>query len=174
MPDFDSVSYRYITYFDASAAVKLIVPEPGSDNVRAHFNEHARFYMTSLCFAEALGVLKRKMLRNQLTREAYFDACFELMVYLDRGRIHLDDTPGGGLEIFLKAEAIAKKHKLDLSDAFQIISVKHGKEFIAAAAQESKTVIATADLELETAAEKEGLRVWNCEKSPRPPECLTS
>ena len=114
---------------------------------------------------------------NQLTREAYFDACFELMVYLDRGRIHLDDTPGGGLEIFLKAEAIAKKHKLDLSDAFQIISMKHGKEFIAAAAQESKTVIATADLELETAAEKEGFARLELRKEPTParmPDFLTA
>lgn len=71
VPDFDSVSYRYITYFDASAAVKLVVPEPGSDNVRAHFNEHARFYMTSLCFAEALGVLKRKMLQSANQRSVF-------------------------------------------------------------------------------------------------------
>jgi predicted nucleic acid-binding protein len=58
------MDYRYLTYFDASAAVKLVVPEPGSDNVQAHFAEHFRFCMTSLCFAEALGALKRRRSAN--------------------------------------------------------------------------------------------------------------
>ena len=58
------MEYRYITYFDASAAVKLVMHELGSDNVRPHFAEHFRHYMTSLCFAEALGVLKCKMDRK--------------------------------------------------------------------------------------------------------------
>ena len=51
---------RRTIYFDASAAVKLVVNELGSENVRARFAEHHRHFMTNLCFAEALGVLKSK------------------------------------------------------------------------------------------------------------------
>jgi predicted nucleic acid-binding protein len=167
-PVASGVKYRHITYFDASAAVKLVVTEPtGSGNVRAHFAEHHRFYMTSLCFAEALGVLKRKMLRDQLIKDAYFSACYVLIAYLRSGRICLEETPTNP-EIFMQAEDLARQYGLDLSDAFQIITVKHGK--FKNWATESKTVLATADIDLEKAAEKEGLRVWNVERTPKPPE----
>jgi predicted nucleic acid-binding protein len=142
------------------------VKEPGSDNVQAHFAEHHRFYMTSLCFAEALGVLKRKMLGGQITKEEYFSACYVLIAYLRDGRICLEDTPASP-EIFMQAEGLARLHGLDLSDAFQIITVKHGK--FRTWAEESKTVLATADGDLEKAAEKEGLRAWNVEKISKPP-----
>ena len=161
------MEYRYIIYFDASAAVRLVMHEPGSDNVRPHFAEHFRHYMTSLCFAEALGVLKRKMDRKQLSRDQYFDACFLLMSYLKEGRLHLDDTINISLETFMQAETLARKYEIDLSDALQIITVKHGS--FKNLACESKTVLATGDSGLAKAAEQEGLRVWNCEKSPIPP-----
>ena len=62
------MNYRSITYFDASAAVKLVLDEQGFQNVRSHFAGHFRHYMTSLCFAEALGVLKRKLDRTKSAR----------------------------------------------------------------------------------------------------------
>ena len=166
------MEYGYVTYLDASAAVKLVVVEPGSDNVRAHFQGHPPHYMTSLCFAETLGVLKRKMDCKQLSREHYFDACYLLIAYLT-GRplcLHLDDTINISLETFMQAEGLAQKHNVDLSDALQIVSLKHGKKFITAAAQESKTVLATADGDLEKAAKKEGLRVWNVLNTTKPPD----
>ena len=86
------MEYRHITYFDASAAVKLVVKEPGSENVRNHFQKHYRHYMTSLCFAEALGALKGKVHREELSREEYFYACYLLISYLRGGRFHLDET----------------------------------------------------------------------------------
>jgi predicted nucleic acid-binding protein len=125
--------------------------------------------MTSLCFAEALGVLKRKMARKELSREQYFGACYLLIAHLTGAplRLHLDDTININLETFTEAETLAQKHELDLSDALQIITVKHGK--FKKWANESKTVLATADGDLEKAAEKEDLRAWNVEKISKPP-----
>jgi hypothetical protein len=70
------------SYLDASAAVKLVLPETGSDHVRAYFDGRGGFHMTSLCMAEALGVFKRKMLRSELSRERYFASCYLLLNYL--------------------------------------------------------------------------------------------
>ena len=91
--------YRHITYFDASAAVKLAVKEHGYENVCNHFQKHRRHYMTSLCFAEALGALKGKVRRKELSREGYFDACYLLISYLRDGRFHLDETLKSALRL---------------------------------------------------------------------------
>lgn len=160
------VDYSYVTYFDASAAVKLVVKEPGFENVREHFHRHRPYHcMTSLCFAEALGVLKRKMERGKITREQYSFGCYQ-MISQFKGH-HLDDTLDVPQETFMQAEALTRKYNVDLSDALQIITVKHGR--FNKAADESKTVLATADARLATAAEQEGLRVWNVEKTEGPP-----
>jgi predicted nucleic acid-binding protein len=154
------MEYRYITYFDASAAVKLALNEPGSGNVRNLFSRHHRHYMTNLCFAEALGVLKRKFNREELSRDAYFDACYLLTAYLKYGRLHLDDTLKIDLEVVIEAENLAKKYEgLDLSDALQIITVKGAFKHMAG---ESKTVLATADSPLEEAAKHERLARMAC------------
>jgi predicted nucleic acid-binding protein len=158
---------RHITYFDASAAVKLAVKEPGHENVCNHFRKYYRHYMTNLCFAEALGALKGKVHRKELSRERYFYACDLLITYLRHGRFHLDETLEISPETFLKAEHLAQKHQVDLSDALQIVTVRDGhfKQW----GREAKTVLATADAGLVKAAKEEGLRVWNVIDSPEPP-----
>jgi hypothetical protein len=87
------------------------------------------------------------------------------MSYLDNERIRLDDTLKISLGNFSEAEDVARQYELDLSDALQIITVK---ERFKHWTQKSKTVLATADGVLEKAAEKEGLRVWNCLDGPGP------
>ena len=161
------VEYRHITYFDASAAVKLAVEEHGSGHVRNHFGKHYRHYMTSLCFAEALGALKGKVHRNELPRHSYFNACYLLMSYLRNGRFHLDDTLKISSETFMEGEKLARKYEVDLSDALQIVTVRDGQ--FKNLARESKTVLATADAGLVKAAKAEDLRVWNVLDSPEPP-----
>ena len=161
------VEYRHITYFDASAALKLAVKEPGYENVRHHFQKHRRHYMTSLCFAEALGALKGKFSRKELSTEGYFDACYLLIAYLRDGRFHLDETLKISPETFMEAEKLAKKYEVDLSDALQLITVRDGQ--FKNWARASKTVLATADRGLLKAAEAEGLRAWNVIDSPEPP-----
>jgi hypothetical protein len=60
-------------YLDASAAVKLVVSERGSEYLRAYFNKHSGFHITSFCLFESFSVLKRKMLSSGLTLEQYLD-----------------------------------------------------------------------------------------------------
>ncbi len=164
------VSVRYIkmNYLDASAAVKLVRREPGFENIRNYFAKESGFLMTSLCLAEALGVLKRKMRKGELSEKNYFDSCWGLLGYLrSPAKIRVDEIELSSLDTFAKAEEIARRYKLDLSDSLQLVSVKHGK--YSSWYQESKTVLITADGGLASAARTEGLRVWNCEKEATPP-----
>ena len=161
------MEFRQITYFDASAAVKLAVEEPGSANVRQHFHKHYRHFMTSLCFAEALGALKGKVQRKELSRDRYFDACSLLIDYLRAGRVQLDETLKISPETFTEAENLAKRHGVDLSDALQIVAVRDGK--FKNWAGESKTVLATADDALANARQERALRAWYVIDSPEPP-----
>jgi hypothetical protein len=55
---------------------------------------------------------------------------------------------------------------LDLSDAFQIMSVKRG--YFSSLTNDSATVLVTADNSLAQAARSEGLRVWNVNLDPAP------
>ena len=55
-------------------------------------------------------------------------------------------------------------------DHLQIVTVKHGRFKNWACG--SKTVLATGDGGLANAAEQEGLRVWNCLKSPNHQKCV--
>jgi hypothetical protein len=65
------------------------------------------------------------------------------MSYFKERRLHLDDTINISLETFMQAETLARKYEIDLSDALQIITVKHGS--FKNLACESKTVLATGD-----------------------------
>jgi predicted nucleic acid-binding protein len=154
------------SYLDASAAVKLVIPEKGSNHLLAYFANRSGFHITPLCLAESLGVLKRKMLKCDLSRDEYFAACSTLLARVRSTRIDLDGVEMTDVGIFTKAEALARVHDLDLSDALQIISVKQGKfhKF----SGPSQTVLITADKGLEKAAAEEGLKVWNCESGPAP------
>jgi predicted nucleic acid-binding protein len=157
----------HMSHLDASAAVKLDLRERGSDHLQSYFSGRAGFHITSLCLAEALGVLKRKMLHGDIPEDQYFASCYFLLAYVRDNRIHIDDVQIASLDIFSKAEKIARRYRLDLSDSLQLVSVKHGKfkSFV----EESKTVLITADRSLAVAARKEGVRVWNCEEEAQPP-----
>ena len=163
-----SISYFKAHYLDASAAVKLVSSEPGSEHVGAYFNEHSGLYITSFCLFEAHNVLKRKMPKEKISRDRYLGQCWLLLAYLEGKpkRIHIDDPEIGGRETFRRAEVLAKKHDLDLSDALQLLTVKYGK--FCKMVKESKTLLITADRSLAKAAKIEGLLVWNPEKESKP------
>jgi predicted nucleic acid-binding protein len=160
-------SYLKANYLDASAAVKLVIPERGSDHLQAYFANRSGFFITSFCLFEALNVLKRKMLEVKISRKQYLDACWMLLTQL-RKRIRIDEPDIGRLETFQRAEELANLHDLDLSDALQLLTVKHGT--FCKLDKESKTVLITSDRSLAKAAEAEGLQVWNCEKESAPPD----
>jgi hypothetical protein len=79
----------------------------------------------------------------------------------------VDEIELSSLDTFAKAEEIARRHKLDLSDSLQLVSVKHGRS--SSCVPGFKTVLITADRALASAAKAEGLRVWNCEEEAAPP-----
>ena len=78
-------------YLDASAIVKLFVNEDGSEKLKEYFSKYSSFNTTSLCFAEALSVLKRKNRKKLLTEEAYFKAAEELCICAFGCNIEIDD-----------------------------------------------------------------------------------
>ena len=163
-----SVRYIKASHLDASAAVKLILQERGSEHIKNYFANRAGFYITSLCLAEAFGVFKRKRLLGELSEEQYFTTCYLLLGYLrSPPRIHVDEIELSSLDTFAKAEEIARRHKLDLSDSLQLASVKHGR--FSSCVPGFKTVLITADRALASAAKRERLCVWNCEEEATPP-----
>ena len=158
------MSFRYIkaSHLDASTAVKLVLQERGFEQLRSYFAT-ASFYITSICLAEALGVFKRKRLREEISEKQYLTRCHLLLGYLrSPPRIHVDEIELSSVDTFTKAEEIARRHKLDLSDSLQLVSVKHGRS--SSCVPGFKTVFITADRALASAAKAEGLRVWNCEE----------
>ena len=78
------MSFRYIkaSHLDASAAVKLVLQERGSEELRSYLANRASFYITSVCLAKALGVFKRKRLGDELSEKQYLATCYVLLGYL--------------------------------------------------------------------------------------------
>ena len=162
---------------DASAIVKLVLNELGSSELRQYFSRESNFTVTSLCFAEALGVLKVKRFNQKsMTDEEYFSGCDELMVYVADGNIEIEDIEVKDRSVFDEVEKLVRKYNegkpkdktIDISDAFQIVSVKRNY-FSRFPNTDSKPILVTGDQPLAKAARDEGLRVWYC-IDEQPPE----
>jgi predicted nucleic acid-binding protein len=161
----DHFSIIHTHYLDASAAVKLVADEPGSENVRTFFSNESGFYMTQMCIAETYGALKLKFVKGHVTPEQYLRMCLLFTLHL-QGKIKTDTSILFDTTIYYGAEAFARKHKLDLSDAMQLFTLKEGPLRILAG--ESKPMLITADGGLAEAAVSENLRVWNCLQTATP------
>ncbi len=166
-----------IHYLDASAIVKLVLNEPGSLKLRQYFGKESNFTATSLCFAEALGVLKVKRFNQKcMTDEEYFSSCDELMAYVAYGNIEIEDIEVKDRSMFDEVEKLTRKHNegkpkdkmIDISDAFQIVSVKRNY-FSQFPNTDPKPILITGDQPLAEAARGEGLRAWYC-IDEQPPE----
>ena len=154
-------------YLDASAIVKLFLNEENSEVLRKYYNAHSTYSTTSLCFSEAIGVLKVKWLyRNEITQEQYLDAMNDLMAIFAAKAIRIDDIEIKDRAVFKEVERLSKCYALDISDAFQIYTLKKG--FFSALIGDSRPILITGDTELAEATRKEGLRVWDCMKEPAP------
>ena len=153
--------------FDASALLKLYVKEDGSEELRAYWNRESTRFTTSLCFYEALTQLKVcHFYRKVLDREEYKKATLSLSAWYGAVSKKIPELDFLSPEVFFAAQRTAQKHGLDLSDAFQIHSVKEG--FFSKMIGGSTTILVTADRELAKAARAEGLRVWNILAEPAP------
>lgn len=145
--------------FDSSALVKLHVEEDGSDIIRSYFASEATKYTTPFCFYGALGVLKVKwMYQNEITKDQYLKAAFRLTAWYGATTRRINDVDFQSPIIAKDVHRLVDETSLDLSDAFQIISVKQG--FFSRMAGDSKTILVTGDKKLASAARKEGIRTW--------------
>jgi predicted nucleic acid-binding protein len=156
--------------FDASALVKVYTDEDGSITVRNYFNSEPNKYITPICYFETLNVIKMKRFYrkppNNITEDEYHKAGFELSAWFSASSKNLPDLDLVDPMTFPQVQSIARKYSVDLSDAFQILSVKKG--FASMMIGESQTILVTADDGLASAARSEGIKVWNVLKEQFP------
>lgn len=165
-----------VRYLDASVLIKLVVDENDSAIIRGFFRNNVNFCTTSLCLAEALGRIKgiwKKGTDNRpkLTMEEYLVSTRNLLGYthtlsIPHGKIEIDENILSDAATHLKVEQIASNNQLDLSDALQLYTIKHGK--YSHMGPESASILITADVPLAIAARAMDIRVWNCSKEPAP------
>ena len=161
-----------IHYLDASAIVKLFIEEEGRNALRTYFGKESSFFTTSLCFAEALGVLKvKRYYKKEISDEEYFCACDILLAFAADQTIEVEDIELKDRLVFVEVENLVKKYNwsIDVSDAFQIVSVKRNY-FSRFDESDSKPILITGDQALAKAARKENIRVWDCVNEPEPEE----
>lgn len=156
----------HATCFDASALVKRYVDEPGSDALRAYWTMQKTRYTMPFCLYETLGVLKRHKLKDRLTKEAYLKSATDLVVWFRASRSRIRDLDFTDREVFHDARELATDTDLELSDAFQLLSLQAG--YFAGLVGESKTLLVTADEPLAKEARKRGLPVWDCQRESMP------
>ena len=153
-------------YLDASALVKLVIDEGDHQAVRSFFHSDTNFCATSLCLAEALGVIKGKWNYGRINEEQYYSSTRELIIWAWGKKIEIDDIGLFSPEGLQAVEDLARKYKLDLSDALQLQTIMRGT--YSRLGPNSASVLITADGKLAKAAEAEGIRSWNCIVSELP------
>lgn len=153
--------------FDASALLKLYVPEEGSDILREYWGSESTKFTTSFCLYETLSLLKVcYFYRKTINLETYKNSSLDLCSWFSAVSVNIREMPFLSPEVFFSAQKIAEIYNLDLSDALQLLSVKEG--YFSQMSCKSKTILVTADKKLADAARTEGLRVWNLLMEPIP------
>jgi predicted nucleic acid-binding protein len=153
--------------FDASALLKRYVDEDKSDVLRNYWNSESTKFTTSFCFYETLTLLKvHHFYRKSLAQDPYKRATLDLCAWYCAVSTRYPELNFLSPDIFFTAQRTAEKHGLDLSDAFQILSVKNG--FFSRLCGDSQTILVTADAKLASAARMEGIRVWSVLDEPAP------
>ena len=152
------VSAVHDNWFDASVLIKLYVKEEKSDVVRSYWNHQPNKLTTSICLYETLRLLKIK--RNKLDNTDYLSATLDVCSWFAEVVSNNSSEPNFlAPNVFFEAHKVGEKHGLDLSDAFQLLSMKAG--FGSVAYGQSRPLLITADKKLAKAARAENLRVWD-------------
>lgn len=104
-----------IAYFDASALVPLVLPEPGSEQAKTLWDVADRALSARLVYPEVRAALARARRVGRLTAEQWRDAvsAFETF-YVDLHVIDLDD------ELAHRAGDLADTHRLTGGDAVHL------------------------------------------------------
>jgi hypothetical protein len=82
------------------------------------------------------------------------------MAILRGQTLQIEDVGISERQTFNEVEALAKKYNLDISDCYQLVTLKRG--FFSQFTGDSQPILITADKGLSNAAKKEGLHVWDC------------
>ena len=149
-------------YMDASALVKLVIDEPHAEKLRAYCGR-AFLATTTLCFGEALGVLKAKWTHGRLTQEEYLSACEDLFARVRNGSLEIEEIPlfsPDSRAIYEEIERLAERHRLDISDALQLVTLRSGT--YSRLEGTARAWLVTADHGLARAAKAEGMPAWEC------------
>ena len=146
-------------YLDASALVNLVIAEDHAEKLRAYCRR-ALLATTSLCFGEALGVLKGKWTHHRLTQEEYLAACEELFAHVRNNTLEIEDTPIFSRTLYDEVEKLAQKHSLDISDALQLLTLRSGT--YSRLEGSARASLVTADRKLANAAKAEDMPAWDC------------
>jgi predicted nucleic acid-binding protein len=147
-------------YLDASALIKILIDhaaeQDGRERLLQYFNSETSFFTTSLCFSEALGIIKVKYWgKKEITEQDYLNA-FKKLLW---GKINIEDVPIASHDIFKETIRLVECYKIDITDAMQIVTVMKGR--FSVLTEYSATILITGDKGLANAARKEGVRVWN-------------
>ncbi len=152
-----------ISFFDTSAIVKLLCgEEPGSAEVKRIF-DGTTVFTSWILLAEAMGVLKRKWIKKEISEEQYAGRVHYLLALIRDRRFLIRDIEIKDHEACLKTYEydlidIRKKHpELDVADALQLIAIQEG--ILGKLAGESTPNLVTADLKLGNAALVDGIQV---------------
>jgi predicted nucleic acid-binding protein len=143
---------------DASAIVKFVIDEPGSDKVRELPGQGA-CHTTEICLCEAYGVISRKWKKGRIDDDTYCRAIEVLSSLRRNSDIRVLDNSFENLDDLHEAKTLFTKYSalIDLVDALQIISLKKG--FYSLLAGDSQPSLVTADKDLSEVAIIEGLKV---------------
>lgn len=149
-----------LRYLDANCLVKLVAEEHRSAELRKHFFQRGIVCATTtFCFYEALNVLKAKWVNQKrpdhISEKQYLAACEELCAIIEDGNIQLEEIFFSDRATFNESEKLVLTHKIDLSDAFQLVTLKRG---MFSRLKVGDPVLITEDGPLQKAAQHEGLR----------------
>jgi len=104
--------------------------------------------------------------KKEISKEDYQKASLSLTSWFSHVSKRIPDLDFTDPLVFLEVKKLAEQYSLDLSDAFQIVSVKKG--FFSTLARDSRTILVSADEGLVKAARKEGIKAWYFLTEPKP------
>jgi predicted nucleic acid-binding protein len=151
-------------FFDASALVKLFVDEPDSRKAKMLLSQAGFIHTSWILLAEALGVMKRKWLKKDLTDHQYGRKVYSFFAHIREERfipVDVGDSDGKAqLRSLFNFSAIDARRKypyLDVADVIQFQAIRTG--YLKYLVGESTPQLVTADRKLARAAESEGIAV---------------
>jgi predicted nucleic acid-binding protein len=149
-------------WLDASALLKLVLAERGSEELQRVVQQAGCVYTTSFCFGEAFGILKVRRFgkRQRISQEVYIRTTNYLRSCIKSNCIKFEEASILNPTVFFEAASLSDRYGVDLADALQVITIK--RSMIVGA------TLITADKELAKAARTEGVLVWDCEKEAAP------